>query len=103
MSEEQALNRIDETLHRIALHLEQLVELGESRTPADPYPAKLAPVDEIDDLPPVRPAPVNDADLCPIHRTPWKTVPAGTSKRTGKPYSAFQACSTAGCDQRPPR
>ena len=39
--------------------------------------------------------------LCPVHRVPWKQVPAGVSKKTGKPYSAFQVCSVQGCDQRP--
>jgi len=78
---------------RIADALEQLVLKD---IPADPYPTKLAPVDEIEELPPVR-----QVDVCPIHKTPWKTVPAGVSKKSGKPYSAFRACSTAGCDQRP--
>ena len=43
----------------------------------------------------VRPA------LCPIHHEPWKVVPAGVSKKTGRPYDAFQACPVRGCDQRP--
>lgn len=85
---------------RIADALEQLVLKD---IPADPYPARLAPVDDMSDLEPVKPVVVNVDQLCPIHRTPWKTVPAGVSKKTGKPYSAFQACSTQGCDQRPPR
>ena len=41
--------------------------------------------------------------LCPDHGTPAKTVPAGVSKKTGKPYNAFQVCSTKGCEQRPGR
>ena len=32
-----------------------------------------------------------------------KTVPAGTSKRTGQPYNAFQACSNRDCDEKPPQ
>jgi hypothetical protein len=53
-------------------------------------------------LPPVQggQAPVM-VDGCPIHHTPWKVVPAGISKKTGKAYDAFRACSTPGCDQRP--
>lgn len=39
--------------------------------------------------------------LCPVHRVPWKVVPAGISKKTGKEYSAFKACPERGCDQRP--
>lgn len=41
-------------------------------------------------------------DLCPVHHMPWKTVPAGVSKSSGKSYSAFRACPERGCDQRPP-
>lgn len=40
--------------------------------------------------------------LCPIHNDA-KIVPAGVSKRTGRPYPAFLACPVAGCDQKPPR
>ncbi len=39
---------------------------------------------------------------CPEHGTS-KVVPAGTSKKTGKPYNAFTACGEQGCDQKPPR
>lgn len=40
--------------------------------------------------------------VCPVHET-VKVVPAGVSKRTGKPYPAFEACPERGCDQKPPR
>lgn len=36
---------------------------------------------------------------CPIHQR-GKIVPAGVSKRTGKPYNAFWACSEAGCNEK---
>jgi len=39
---------------------------------------------------------------CPIHHA-VKTVPAGVSTRTGKPYPAFKACPERGCDEKPPR
>ena len=39
--------------------------------------------------------------FCPVHRVPWKTVPAGTSKRTGAAYSAFLACPEMGCKEKP--
>ncbi|MDR3638514.1 MAG: hypothetical protein P4L84_32215 [Isosphaeraceae bacterium] len=42
------------------------------------------------------------AGVCPVHRVPWRQVPAGTSKRTGRSYAAFLACSEPGCDERPP-
>jgi hypothetical protein len=67
-------------------------------------PSPLAgPADE----PPFPEAPFVEAaprqDGCPVHHTPWKTVPAGVSKKTGKPYDAFQACSEMGCNERPRR
>lgn len=84
-------------IDRLAAAAEQAVlALIVDRAPADPFPARLA---ELDDLPPVRPAPL--AGECPIHHVPWKVVPAGISKRTGKEYSSFMACPTQGCDQRP--
>jgi len=42
------------------------------------------------------------AGVCPRHGTPWRTVPSGVSKRTGRSYAAFVACSEPGCDERPP-
>ena len=39
--------------------------------------------------------------LCPVHRVPWRLVPAGISKRTGRSYAEFRACPEAGCDQKP--
>ena len=41
------------------------------------------------------------AGVCPVHRLAWRTVPAGVSKKTGRPYSAFQVCPESGCDERP--
>ncbi len=38
---------------------------------------------------------------CPVHHVQWKEVPAGVSKKTGKPYTSFRVCSVQGCDQRP--
>ena len=38
---------------------------------------------------------------CPVHHKPWKTVPAGVSKKNGRPYDAFLACPERGCDQKP--
>ncbi len=51
----------------------------------------------------VRPAEMLLAvNACPEHNLPWKHVPAGVSKKTGKPYSAFWACAEMGCNRRPP-
>ena len=42
------------------------------------------------------------ATSCPVHRVPWRQVPAGISKKTGRSYQAFLACGVPGCDERPP-
>lgn len=34
-----------------------------------------------------------NADECPVHG-PWKAIPSGVSKNTGKPYPAFWTCDT---------
>lgn len=41
--------------------------------------------------------------LCPVHNVEFKTVPAGVSKSTGRPYNAFLACPERGCNEKPPR
>jgi len=38
---------------------------------------------------------------CPVHHGS-KVVPAGVSRKTGKPYSEFLACSEPGCNEKPP-
>ena len=38
---------------------------------------------------------------CPVHHGS-KVVPAGVSRKTGKPYSEFVACSEPGCNEKPP-
>lgn len=40
---------------------------------------------------------------CPQCGSPIKTVPAGVSKKTGKAYQAFQACSNRDCTWKPER
>jgi hypothetical protein len=40
--------------------------------------------------------------LCPIHHD-FKVVPAGVSRKTGLPYTSFIACSSPGCNEKPPR
>ena len=49
----------------------------------------------------IAPARNGPAAGCPVHRVPWRTVPAGVSKRTGRSYAAFAACPEPGCDERP--
>jgi hypothetical protein len=83
-------------LNRIATALEQLVL---ERV----QPVQNAPRPPLASLPPVQTTAAPQGGVCPIHNVPWKVVPAGVSKKTGKPYDAFQACSVSGCDQRPPR
>ena len=38
---------------------------------------------------------------CPVHHLPWRAVPAGISRTTGRGYSAFTACPERGCQERP--
>jgi len=40
-------------------------------------------------------------EKCNICGNVFKLVPAGVSKTSGKPYSAFYACSTRGCKGKP--
>ena len=40
-------------------------------------------------------------DNCPKCSAPMKMVPAGISKKTGKPYAAFRSCSVMGCNGKP--
>ena len=47
--------------------------------------------------PPANPAPWT----CPAHGTS-KTIPAGISKKSGRPYGAFAACDMAGCPEKGP-
>lgn len=42
---------------------------------------------------PAGPPPGQNAPLCQLHGQPAEYKPAGTSKRTGKAYSAFWACA----------
>ncbi len=39
--------------------------------------------------------------VCPVHNEPWRLVPAGVSKSTGRSYDAFRACPVKGCRERP--
>lgn len=85
----------ERALNRIATALEQLVLESQHKINVTPALAS---------LPPVRTEPIlAPASVCPIHKAPWKIVPAGMSKRTGRSYDAFAACPEKGCDQRPPR
>lgn len=40
-----------------------------------------------------------NADECPVHG-PWRAVPGGISKNTGKPYNAFWACDQEKGEER---
>jgi len=74
--------------------------------PTEPLPPPIG-WDEPDDLEPVfRPVAVGrngDAfGSCPVHGLGWKMVPAGVSRKTGRPYDSFSVCPAPGCDRRPP-
>lgn len=40
---------------------------------------------------------------CPVHGADWRLVKGGISKKSGKPFNSFWACSIQGCDEKPPR
>lgn len=84
-------DQLAKAINRLAQAIEQST-LARLDTPA-PRPTQLAPL----------PAVMQATGVCPIHNQPWKHVPAGIAKSTGKPYEAFWACQERGCDQRPPR
>ncbi len=48
------------------------------------------------------PAFSGEASQCPVHKLPWKEVPAGVSK-AGKPYGAFLTCPDFDCREKPRR
>jgi hypothetical protein len=41
--------------------------------------------------------PKSAVPMCPVHGIVMKLHPAGVSKKTGKPYSAFWSCTVDGC------
>ena len=40
-------------------------------------------------------------NLCPVHNCEFKTIPAGVSRKTGKPYKSFEVCPVEGCREKP--
>jgi len=78
------------------------------RAQSDPYQDELIPLPP--EQGPIRPLTPNGQSrqgaagtngLCPVHRVAWRVVPAGVSKRSGKPFAEFRVCPEPGCDQRP--
>ena len=66
--------------------------------PLPPEPGQFRPIATIGRP---MPAPAGTNGLCPLHGEPWRLVPAGISKKTGKNYDAFRACPEPGCSERP--
>lgn len=86
----------DQLAERIAIALEQIaLEMIDAKAPA-PAPVYHAPAPTPGPF-----APIGTAWLCPQHGTS-RIVPAGVSKKTGRPYSAFLVCGEQGCDMKPP-
>lgn len=85
--------RIAVALERIATALEQ----GVLEKIDKPQPGEGTHFEVLDELPRVAPL-----AQCPVHHQDWKYIPAGTSKKSGRPYEAFYACPVNGCTQRPP-
>jgi hypothetical protein len=89
------MNRITITIH---------VDLPDGVVPSVDYGEPPLPEAPLPDMPALA-AQTFAGELagCPVHHVPWKTVPAGVSKKTGKAYEAFQACPEMGCNQKPAR
>ena len=108
-----ALERIATALEQMALDRGALVVehvmgnlTGEPPLPTPPADlpptTPTAPLSQTVALPPVQPFQfTGPSAFCPVHRVPWKTVPAGVSKRTGAPYESFLACPERGCNEKP--
>lgn len=79
-------------------------QAGEGRHSQAPSPAPTpgdGPPLDWDALPAVAESLFHDEDVCPEHAQPWRLVPAGVSKTSGKPYDAFWTCPERGCKTRP--
>ena len=113
-----------ERLERIAVALERIeawlkpsdlatFHQEAARTAPEPRQAQSGPIDPEPPFPGPSPEFRQSRDLpaepfaafprwqCPVHHGS-KVVPAGVSRKTGKPYSEFIACSEPGCNEKPP-
>ena len=91
---DQLAERLCNALEQLALELATANERGTVPPQLTAAPA-LLPIPEPDPFPAFQ-------WLCPVHGVS-KVVPAGISKRTGQAYQAFIACSSPGCNEKPPR
>lgn len=100
LGEKSETEDLIQTIHRLAQAVEQLVlatlpqptkERNEVFVPLPPVQTQTIAVGSTDPT----------FDGCPTHHQPWKVVPAGVSKKTGRSYESFRACPVAGCNQRP--
>ena len=103
-----ALERIATALEQMALDRAALIvaQMGDDEPPLPTPPPNLPVTPIMAPLPPVVAAPFQftastAVTACPVHHQPWKTVPAGVSKKTGRAYTAFLVCQESGCEQRP--
>lgn len=102
----------DQLAERIAVALEtialELAEQNARETTPQTRPDLVAPYTLEHQVGPAGPFPPIGGGqppapwVCPVHGS-WKTVPAGISQRTGRPYDAFVACPAQGCNEKPPR
>ena len=128
MTDNEALDIIApvmERLDKLTIAVEKLVAVlkpsdlaafhGEApRTAPEPRQASSGPIDPEPPFPgpsqefrqsrdlPAEPFAAFPRWQCPQHHSS-KVVPAGVSKKSGKPYQAFVVCGEQGCEQRPPR
>lgn len=85
------------------LEAAEAVEKGSPPPDMEPLPpvTQAAPSAEFPPFPSGPAVAAPSRTTCPIHHVAWKQIPAGVSKRTGRPYDAFLACPEKGCDQKP--
>ena len=88
--------------HTVAMQYATTLRQPDGPTdPEPPFPGPSQEFRQSRDLP-AEPFAAFPRWQCPIHHGS-KVVPAGVSKKSGKPYQAFIVCSEQGCDQKPPR
>jgi hypothetical protein len=93
----------------ITLDIPDGVEVRVNGGPAgDSRPTPLPSPTRVQAQPTARPvlmrangASTGPSSVCPRHHVPWRFVPAGISKRSGRAYSEFWTCPEPGCDERP--
>ena len=96
----RAIDRLAQAIEQGTLEMmDRGVETTMLRVADDP-PLPEPPIEEFPAFQ-AQPAAKAPSGTCPTHHEPWKYVPPGVSKSSGKPYEGFWACPERGCRERP--